>query len=225
MSAVKIAVNGSAGRMGARILALALESKEFETAGSFDADDEIRLSGKGVLIDFSSAEGAALAAQAASKAGWGLVVGTTGLDSKANRVIAEASREIPIVLSSNMSVGVNLVAEVLELITSKLPNGFSIKITETHHIHKKDSPSGTALMLNKTIQEALPSRQKIEIEAIREGEVVGDHNVLFSGPAETIEIRHHARSRDIFADGALTAARFVNSAKPGLYTMRDVLKK
>ena len=225
MSKVRIAVNGAAGRMGVRILALVSESKEFESAGSFDAKDEIRLTGKGALIDFSSPEGTALAAEAASKAGWGLVVGTTGLQTKEMDLLKKASQKIAVVVSSNMSVGVNLVAELLELIAQKLPKEFSIKITETHHIHKKDSPSGTALMLNKAIQSTLQSQQKIEIEAIREGEVVGDHTILFSGPAETIEIKHHARSRDIFAGGALVAARFASSAKPGLYSMRDVLRK
>ena len=227
---IKIAVNGAAGRMGTRILALADASKEYSVAGAFDENGSGRVSaealskkGKGVLIDFSSPDGTLLALEAASGAGWGLVVGTTGLGGKVQRALSEARREIPIVYSANMSVGINLVLELLKLVSSKLPKGFAVKITEAHHVHKKDAPSGTALMLSAAAQKAMRSRQKIDIQSIREGEIVGDHTVLFSGPAETIEITHRAQSRDAFARGALLAARFAASAKPGLYSMADVL--
>lgn len=228
---VRIAVNGAAGRMGARILALAKESGQYEPAGAFDQGQTITLSGKGALIDFSSPEGTLLAAEAASKAGWGLVVGTTGLEARQLDALKKASERIPVVVSSNMSVGVNLVLELLELLAKKAPADFELKMTEAHHIHKKDAPSGTAIMLlnaiaaSKSWDAPRTQREKEKIRAIREGEIVGDHSVVFSGPAEEIEIRHHARSRDIFAQGALVAARFAAQAKPGLYTMRDVLKK
>ena len=233
-----IAVNGANGRMGSRILALAKEAGDLKLAGAFDENSSTRLSavelkknGKGVLIDFSSPAGTKTATEAALEAGWGLVVGTTGLEAKELDGLKKASERIPVVVSSNMSVGVNLVIELLELLSKKAPADFNIEITEAHHIHKKDAPSGTALMLLNAIVgskgwDAPRARQEKErIKSIREGETVGDHSVLFSGPAETIELKHHARSRDIFAGGALVAARFLASAKPGLYTMRDVLRK
>lgn len=226
--------------MGQRILALAAESGQYEIAGKFDAKDEIVLSGKGVLIDFSSPEGTILASRACSKAGWGLVVGTTGLDDAVRQALVDASEGVPIVLSSNMSVGVNVVLGLLEEASQRLPKEFSIKITEAHHIHKKDAPSGTAIMLadaiscikNWNIKELIQSwragkydTDKIRMEVIRKGEIVGDHTVSFQGPAETVAISHHAESRDTFARGALLAAAFLSQKTSGLYSMRDVLSK
>ena len=224
----RIAVHGAKGRMGQRILALAEESKQFEIAGRFDSGDAPALFGNGVLIDFSSPEGSRIALEACIKAKWGLVVGTTGLDAQAANTLEDAAQQIPIVFSSNMSVGVNLVAQLLEHASKKLPD-FKIKMTEAHHVHKKDAPSGTALMLQRVIAYAkgwdkTRAAKEIPIDVKREGEIVGDHTVLFTGPAETIEITHRAQSRDTFARGALQAARFAAEAKPGrLYSMADVL--
>ena len=122
-----------------------------------------------------------------------------------------------------MSVGINLVAEALKLLASRLGGEFKITITEAHHIHKKDAPSGTALLLKNAMAAA---GQAIEIKSIREGEIVGDHTVFFSGPAETIEVTHRAQSRDVFVLGALKAAAFLaKNGKPGkLYTMQDALR-
>ncbi len=237
MAKVRIAVNGASGRMGNRILALAEASAEFEIAGRFDANAEklssaaLKKSGSGVLIDFSSPAGTLEAAACAEAAGGGLVVGTTGLEAKEFDALKAAAARIPVVVSSNMSVGVNLVIELLEMLSKKAPEDFKIEITEAHHIHKKDAPSGTAIMLLNAIAGSRrwdarrTAEEKARIRSVREGEIVGDHSVLFSGSDETIEIRHHARSRDIFAAGALVAARYAASAKPALYTMRDALKK
>ena len=232
---VKIAINGAAGRMGGRIVALAEASKDFEIIGKFDASgpsklsaDALKKGGKGVLIDFSSPAGTREALACAEQAGWALVIGTTGLDEAAQKEIETASRKIPVVFSSNMSIGVNVVLALLELASKKLPRSFSVEMSEAHHVHKKDAPSGTALMLAKRIAAARPldfAALSKSIKVIREGEIVGDHSVVFAGPDETIEIRHHARSRDIFAQGALLAARFAASAHPGNYSMADVLLK
>lgn len=249
---IRIAVNGALGRMGNRILALAAESKGFEIAGRYDAKADVAahvealssasLKGKGVLIDFSSSEGAVMAMQVAMRAKWGLVVGTTGLNEDAQDVLAQASRKIPVVRSSNMSVGVNVVLELLEIAAKGLPEEFDIRISEAHHRHKKDKPSGTALMLAEHIAKGKnwfvgdlikswregkfnQAGDKIAMNVIREGEIVGDHTVFFDGPAETIEITHRAKSRDTFARGALVAASFVATAKPGkVYSMADALK-
>ena len=252
---VNIAVNGAAGRMGNRILALASESGAFKVIGKFDHDanssagieklSDRALLGKekGVLIDFSSPEGTRAATDAALKGSWGLVVGTTGLDDKTQEALSKASQKIPVVVSSNMSVGVNLMLELLRQAAHKLPKEFTIKITEAHHRHKKDAPSGTALTLAKEIAAAKRweikellaswkagnfnrenSNDKMRMKVIREGEIVGDHTVLFSGPSESLEITHRAQSRDTFARGALVAALFLSKKKKGLFRMADVLQ-
>lgn len=228
---ITIAVNGAAGRMGSRILALAAQApSKYRAGGSFDhAKSGLKplspesLKGIDVLIDFSSPEGAAQSLGACVSSKTSLVIGTTGLDAATQEAIQKASEAIPIVYSANMSVGVNLVAEALELLASRLGGEFKISMTEAHHIHKKDAPSGTALLLKNAMA---ASGQSIEIKSIREGEIVGDHTVLFSGAAETIEITHRAQSRDVFALGALKAAAFLaQNGKPGkLYSMRDVLR-
>lgn len=230
---VRIGVNGASGRMGTRILALAEASKEFQIEGRFDIGGErlsaeaLKKRGGGVLIDFSSPAGTLEAVSCAEAAGWGLVVGTTGLEEKAHEVLKKSAARIPVVVSSNMSVGVNVMLMLLETASKKLPKDFSVDMTEAHHIHKKDAPSGTASMLAIKVAESrgldLQALLK-SIKVIREGEIIGDHSVTFDGPQETIEIKHHAKSRDIFAQGALLAARFVASAKPGFYSMGDVLR-
>ena len=261
---VRVAVNGAYGRMGTRILSLAATSTEYQIAGAFEHEksgflgkdlliaegktvkieslSKASFQGKGVLIDFSSSTGTNEALNLTLKAGWGLVIGTTGLDDKTMAAIKDASKKIPIVQSYNMSVGVNLVLELISLAAKKLGADFDIEITEAHHRHKKDAPSGTALMLadgiakskNWDLKKVLRYRQEgkvdgdrttqeIGMQVIRGGEIVGDHSVLFAGPAETIEIKHHAQSRDTFARGSLLAAAFLSKKESGLYTMADVL--
>ncbi len=246
---VKIAVNGAMGRMGTRILALAKESpKDFQIAGAFEQDKKGQrlsadsLKGRGVLIDFSGPVGTSSALAHAQKAGWGLVVGTTGLEPAMQESIRAASKKIPIVYSANMSVGVNLIAKLVALAAASLGKDFDIEITEAHHRHKKDAPSGTALLLAQAITRAKGwdlkkvlkmrepgktqnerSSEEIGMQVIRAGEIVGDHTVLFAGLAETIEITHRAQSRDTFARGALVAAAYLSKKKTGLFHMADVL--
>lgn len=237
---LRIAVNGALGRMGSRICALAGEQpKNFKVLQTFDlsggserllpyANGENKLSAD-VLIDFSGPEGARWSAAAAHFSKKGLVIGSTGLDGQFAKKIKQIAKKIPVVLSSNMSVGVNVMLELVEAAARKLPEDFALQMTEVHHCHKKDAPSGTALMLLGAIAEGRKWSakraldQKSLIHSIREGEIIGDHTVLFSGPAETIEITHRAQSRDTFARGALIAAQFVSKKKKGLYTMKDVL--
>ncbi len=244
---VKIAINGAAGRMGSRILALAGQAaKDYQVVGTYDQGKEAlsasSLSGRGVLIDFSGPAGTLAALECSAKAGWGLVIGTTGLDEGAQKKILQFSKKIPIVYSANMSVGVNLIAKLVAMASAKLGKDFDIEITEAHHRHKKDAPSGTALLLAQAVAEskgwnlkkvlrmrqagkteAERSHEEIGMQVIRAGEIVGDHSVLFAGIAETIEIKHHAQSRDTFARGALVAAKFLSQKKKGLFNMADVL--
>jgi 4-hydroxy-tetrahydrodipicolinate reductase len=240
---IRIAVNGASGRMGSRILALAKEQpKIFNIAQTFDLDGNFEklapytLAGGeaklkcDVLIDFSGPDGAQDSADAARVSKKALVIGSTGLDEKFMEKIKSIASRIPVVLSSNMSVGVNVMLALVSEAAKKLSDGFDLQISETHHSHKKDAPSGTALMLLSEIARARQwtaqrvKKEKGLIHSIREGEIVGDHTVLFSGPAESIEITHRARSRDTFARGALLAAQFVSKKTKGLYSMRDVLQ-
>lgn len=238
---IRIAVNGALGRMGSRIIALAQEQpNDFQVVHSFDLNkaESLLPYTKGekklacdVLIDFSGPDGANASAAAAHFSKKGLVIGSTGLDEASTQKIKSVAEGVPVVLSFNMSVGVNVMLSLIEEAAKKLSDDFAIRMSEAHHIHKKDAPSGTALMLLNALAGAKgwsPERtrqEKERIQAIREGEIVGDHTVLFSGPSESIEITHRAQSRDTFARGALLAAKFVSQAKPGrLYSMRDVLK-
>ena len=247
---VKIAVNGAGGRMGSRILALA-DASHFDIVGAYENETsplrgkKISLSenrsiqidvlspsalkGKGVLIDFSSPTGVPTSLLCAERAHWGLVIGTTGVEERTQQALRRRSSKIPIVFSSNMSIGVNVMLALVAEAAQKLSNEFEIKMSETHHCHKKDAPSGTALMLLRSIADAKKwnssqiAEEKSRIRSIREGEIVGDHTVLFSGPAETLEITHRAQSRDTFARGALLAALFLSKKKKGLFNMQDVL--
>ena len=150
-----------------------------------------------------------------------MVIGTTGITPEGEEKIKKASKKIPIVFSPNMSVGVNLLFKIVAEAAKVLGEDFSIKIDETHHIHKKDSPSGTAKMIAKKIKEAVGI--EAPIKAFRKDEVVGNHGIVFDGKQENIEIRHDAKSREVFVLGAVKAAKFVIDKNPGLYSMADVL--
>src|SRR5215218_1164945 len=168
------------------------------------------------------------------------VIGTTGLSDEQLGRVEEASKSVPVVRAPNMSVGVNLLREVVREISAKLGEGYDIEVVEAHHRGKKDAPSGTALFLARAAaegrgqdldevavygREGLAPRQEgeIGIHALRGGAVVGEHRLVFYSGGEEVEVVHRALSRCTFADGALRAARFVDHAQPGLYSMADVL--
>jgi 4-hydroxy-tetrahydrodipicolinate reductase len=168
------------------------------------------------------------------------VIGTTGLSAGQLASVEEASRSVPIIRAPNMSVGVNLLREMVREISAKLGEGYDIEVVETHHRNKKDAPSGTALFLARAAAEGrghdldevavygrwgLAPRQEgeIGIHALRGGAVVGEHRLIFYSGGEEVEVVHRALSRRTFADGALRAARFAANAQPGLYSMSDVL--
>ena len=151
-----------------------------------------------------------------------IVIGTTGLDSQQVQKLKKTAQHIPIAFSPNMSLGVNLTFKLVKQAAQTLGQDYKVDIVEAHHIHKKDAPSGTAKRLAQLIKET-SGRENVDIDSIREGEIVGDHEVRFGGPEDTLIIKHSAKTRDIFAQGALTAAKFIVQQAPGLYDMQDVI--
>ena len=150
------------------------------------------------------------------------MIGTTGLSLPEQGRVKEAAKKIPVVFSPNMSVGVNLLFKMIADAARVLGAEYNVGIVEAHHIHKKDSPSGTAKEMARIIK-AEKGDIEVPIESVREDEIVGEHTVTFDSDVDLIEITHSAKSRDIFAKGALKAAKFVVGKPAGLYTMKDVL--
>ena len=192
---------------------------------------------KGVIIDFSSPAGAVAAAQYGAENGLPCVICSTGLSKEDEAVLEAASAKVPIFRSANMSVGVNVLIELARQATKILGGEFDIEIVEKHHHNKLDAPSGTAQTAAEIISEAMggkdiiygregicPRGKEICIHAVRGGDIVGDHTVMFIGNSERIEIRHQAHSREIFVGGAVMAAQWVVKQKKGVvYDMSDVL--
>jgi 4-hydroxy-tetrahydrodipicolinate reductase len=263
---VRIAVLGAAGKMGQAIVrALAgtiggTLSAAVERPGSAELGrDAGLLAGLGanqitvradlpaageadVWIDFSSPAASVAHAQAAAERGAALVIGTTGLSADDKAKIAEAARQVPVVLSPNMSVGVNVLLRLVSDAARALGDEYDIEVLEAHHRAKRDAPSGTALRLAEALAEATgrdlgqaaryerhgdigprPPKE-IGLQTIRGGDVVGDHTVFFLGLGERVEITHKASSRETFARGAVRAALWLSGRPAGLHDMRDVLQ-
>lgn len=195
-----------------------------------------------VLIDFSAPESTILRARQASARKIALVIGTTGLLDEHKSHLASASQKVPCLQSPNMSLGVNLLFRLAGEVAQVLGQSFDIEIVEAHHNLKKDAPSGTAVRLAEIIaqslgkkypQDAVHGRQgltgerprgQIGVHAVRGGDIIGDHTVLFAGPGERLELVHRAHSRDTFGQGALRAAKFIVGKEPRMYTFADVLE-
>jgi 4-hydroxy-tetrahydrodipicolinate reductase len=193
-----------------------------------------------VIIDFTGPEGFETALQIARALNIPLVSGSTGLSRDHFAALADLAKTVPALHGSNMSLGVNLLLNVLPTITQALGPDYDVEIVDIHHNHKKDAPSGTAIALEAAVRDhtfrandvTIHGRtghvgerphNEIGIHALRAGDIVGDHTVYFCGPGERVEITHRAHSRDTFARGALRAAQFLLTRTAGLYTMRDVL--
>jgi 4-hydroxy-tetrahydrodipicolinate reductase len=205
------------------------------------ADPEPLFATGRVLVEFTAPEPTLEHLRLAAARGAGAVVGTTGLQADQVDEIRRLAGRVPIMFSPNMSVGVNLALRVLVTMAKALGDAYDVEITEIHHRMKKDAPSGTAAKMAEVIAEALGRRiddagvygrhglvgerttKEIGVHALRGGDVVGEHTVVFSTVGERLELTHRAHSRDTFAQGALRAARFVAAARPGLYSMNDVL--
>lgn len=222
---VKICVSGSKGKMGSKIVDLAKEDPELSISGEFDIDGSAEGSIKGCdcLIDFTSPKATIEHLAICEKLKKAMVIGTTGLSEEEKGKIKEASANIPIIFSPNMSVGVNLLFKLVEDASKILGAEYEISILEAHHTEKKDAPSGTAKEMEKIVKGVKGSDTDVAVSSIREGEIVGEHTITFESDVDLIEITHSAKTRDIFVKGALTAAKFIAGKKSGLFTMKDVL--
>jgi 4-hydroxy-tetrahydrodipicolinate reductase len=222
-SPVRALLIGAAGRMGKTVLDLAQSDREIEIAAQCDLGDPIEPAMKNcdVAIDFSQADSINEICRAASQHAKSLVIGTTGHSQQQRKTIEETAHSVPIVLASNFSVGVNALFWLTQRAAEFLGSDFNPEIVETHHKMKKDAPSGTAKTLTEILKGVRSS--EIPIQSIREGEVVGEHTVIFKGPGESLELTHRAANRGIFARGALRAAKWIINKPPGLYSMQDVL--
>ena len=211
--------------MGQTIIDLAKGNPKIEIVAQCDLGDSIEpaMTGSDVAIDFSQADSIDEICRVASQHRQALVIGTTGHSLAQRETIEIAARDIPIVFASNFSIGVNVLFALARKAAELLGLEFKIEIIETHHRMKKDAPSGTAKTIAEILKQVRKSDDEIPIESIREGDVVGDHTVIFAGPNERLELTHRASSREIFARGALRAAQWVVGKPPGLYSMQDVL--
>ena len=224
-SPVHVLLIGAAGRMGKTVLELSGNGPEMKIAAQCDLGDAIDAPMKDcdVAIDFSHANAIDEICRAALHHGKSLVIGTTGHSQEQRTIIEEAAHSVPVVFASNFSVGVNVLFWLTRKAAELLGADFRREIIETHHKMKKDAPSGTAKTLGEILKTADKTQHETLIRSIREGEVVGEHTVLFSGPGEQLRLTHSAANREIFARGALRAAKWITQKPPGLYSMQDVL--
>ena len=222
---VRILLIGADGRMGKTISDLANDDSEIDIIARCDLGDPIEPPMKNcdVAIDFSQADASTEICAAALEYRKPLVIGTTGHSQEQRGIIEDTARSVAIVFASNFSIGVNVLFWLTRNAAEKLGSDFDAEIVETHHKMKKDAPSGTAKTLAGILKAAREMQSEIPIQSIREGDVVGEHTVIFSGPGERLELTHHAASREIFARGALRAAKWIINQPPGLYSMQDVL--
>lgn len=234
---MKIYLLGASGRMGHAVKVAAAN----EGYKVLDSSAPNAMNQADIVIDFSSHEATAPLVASAAKYGKPVVIGTTGHNEKEREEILSYTSRIPIVWAGNFSLGVNLLFYLAEKVAATLPLSYHPEIVEMHHRHKKDAPSGTAENL---VEAVLRGRQwsadkvkhgrsgitgerpdeEIGVHALRGGEVVGEHSLIFAGPGERLQLQHQATDRRIFAEGSLVAARWIIAKQPGLYNMQDVLE-
>ena len=255
MKKINLAITGGLGRMGQQIINSTKKDKKFKIISI----TENKISNKKILglkpqinsknafknaqviIDFSTPKCTLEILKIASVLKKKVVIGTTGFSNKEEKLIKKHSKKIPILKAGNMSLGVNLVVYLTEIASRSLGNNFLSKVYEVHHKHKKDHPSGTALMLGKGIangknvalnkimgkkyfnKKKFPFGKKINFNSLRKGKVVGEHEVKFSSGKEIVTLNHESFDRALYSEGALAAAKWLISKKPGLYSMRNLL--
>lgn len=262
---LKVVIAGCSGRMGHALMEAVIQDPTLDLHAALDraespaqgrdageaigkitgikvsADVSAALRGANVLIDFTRPEPSMAYLEACRQAKVAMVIGTTGFDTAQKAAIERASQEIGVVFAPNMSIGVNLLINLVQAAAKVLNEGYDIEIIETHHRHKVDAPSGTALRLGEAAASALGrtlencavygregntgarNSQTIGFATVRAGDVVGDHTVLFASMGERVELTHKASSRATFALGAMRAASFLGDGKIGLFDMQDVL--
>lgn len=225
---VRMVLVGARGRMGARIEALAADDRAVAIVARVSRSTplETRLSrgACGVVVDFSTPEGTAEAMDIARDTGAALLVGTTGLGDEPKAALRGLASTNAVLLAPNTSLGVAVTRRLARIAAELLgPAGWRADLVESHHDRKKDAPSGTAIALAEEVRAGGIPLENGRIHAIRAGDTVGEHELRFAGPGERIQIVHEAQSRDLFALGALRAARWLDGRAPGWYTMDDVL--
>jgi len=255
MKKINLAVTGCLGRMGQQLVKSSKSTKNFKLVAVTEnrlvnrkiaglkpqLNSNSAFKNANVIIDFTIPKCTLEILKIAAKLKKRVVIGTTGFSKKEENLIKNYSKRIPILKAGNMSLGINLLMYLTEIASKSLGNNFLSKVFEVHHKHKKDHPSGTALMLGKGIatgkkkdfykllgkkylnKKTFPYSQKINFNSIRKGEVVGNHKVFFSSGKETITLDHEAFDRALYSEGAFTAAKWLMNKRPGLYSMRDVL--
>ena len=255
MKKINLAISGCLGRMGQQLIKSSKSNKKFKLvtltenkiinrkiAGiKLNLNTDQAFKNTDVIIDFTVPNCTLDILKIASKLKKRVVIGTTGFTKKDDALIKKFSKEIPILKAGNMSLGVNLLMYLTEIASKSLNEEYLSKIFEVHHKHKKDYPSGTALMLGRGIadgknkkfynligkkflnKKSFPYEKKINFNSIRKGEVIGEHEVTFSSGKEIIRLNHEAFDRALYSDGALIAAKWLINKKPGLYSMRDLL--
>jgi len=239
----RIIITGSKGRMGRALIACAADHPDLSVVGQIDQGDDLRsVIGDGdVIIDFSSHSATPAIAALCAAHKKAMVIGTTGHSDEGKSKIANCQSQMPIVLSSNFSTGVNTLFWLTRKAAEILGPGFDLEVVEMHHRLKRDAPSGTARTLAEILAEVRKQQldrvarhgregivgertvEEIGLHSVRGGDVVGDHTVIFAGVGERVELTHKASTRETFASGALRAAKWVVGQKPGLYNMQDVL--
>ena len=255
MKKINLAITGCLGRMGQQIIKSAKKDKNFKLTTLTESKkinkkiDGIKISLNdlntfkkvNLIIDFTTPKCTFQILKIASRLKKRVVIGTTGFTKKEEKLIEKFSKKIPILKAGNMSLGINLLMYLTEIASSSLGKSFLSKIFEIHHKHKKDYPSGTALMLGKGIavgqrknfynligkkyfnKKSFPYGNKINFNSLRKGEVIGEHEVKFSSGKEIITLNHEAFDRSLYSEGALSAAKWLMTKKSGLYSMRDLM--
>ena len=255
MNKIKLTITGCLGKMGQQLVKSSKKSKNFKLVSL--TENRIinkKISGlrpqlnsvssfkkANVIIDFTIPKCTLEVLKIALKLKKRVVIGTTGFSKKEENLIKKYSKKIPILKAGNMSLGINLLMYLTEIVSKSLGDNFLSKVFEVHHKHKKDHPSGTAIMLGRGIatgknknfyklmgkkylnKKTFPYNKKINFNSIRKGEIIGNHKVFFSSGKETITLDHEAFDRALYSEGAFTAAKWLMGKKPGLYSMRNVL--
>ena len=255
MKKINLAITGCLGRMGQQLIKSSKKNINFKLVTltenilinkkvngiKLELNSEKAFKKTDIIIDFTVPSCTLEILKIARKLKKKVVIGTTGFNKKQEDLIKKYSKKIPILKAGNMSLGINLLVYLTEIASSSLGKNFLSKVFEIHHKHKKDYPSGTALMIGKGIaygkkknflslygkkylnKKTFPYSKKINFNSIRKGEIIGEHEVKFSSGKEIITLNHEAFDRALYSEGALTAAKWLINKKPGLYSMRDLM--